>query len=393
MSRGRPPSRVRVRTPSAAYEVLIGGGLLERLGRLTPVGEPVFVLADRGVPRAKVRSVAKSLRDSGRRVAILSLAPTEKAKSLVTLERVLRAMARSRLERGSLVVGLGGGVVTDVAGFAAAVYQRGVPVVQAPTTLLGMVDAAIGGKTAVNLRVGRHLRKNLVGAFHHPRLVVADVGVLASLPPREFACGLAECIKHAMLGETVGGPGRGLLEWTETNLGNVVERRPEALAELVRRNVAVKAKVVEADEREEHAESDLARAILNLGHTFGHAMETASGVRPVGANGRAAQVKGLKHGEAVGLGLMAATASAEAMGLVGPGLRPRVEDMLRRAGLPTRAAGLPTDAELRARMLGDKKVRGGRLRLVLPMGPGRVRLVEDPPTGAVDAGWRAIRAG
>ncbi len=321
----------------------------------------------------------------------IGVVPSEHAKSLATLERVLRAMAASRMERDCVVVGLGGGVVTDLAGFAAAVYQRGVPVVQAPTTLLAMVDASVGGKTGVNLKVGRHLRKNLVGAFHQPRLVVADVGALASLPGREFACGLAECVKHGMLGRTAGGPGKDLLAWTEANLERVLDREEAALIELVRRNVAVKAAVVGGDEREER--SGGGRAILNLGHTFGHAMETLPKVRGVSGAGRQSRSPGLKHGEAVGLGLLAATATAECLGMVDATLRARIEGLLRRIGLPTRVAGLPDDRVLHERMLGDKKVRGGRLRLVLPAGVGVVRVVDAPPDGAVRVGWRAIRAG
>ncbi|MBM4108462.1 MAG: 3-dehydroquinate synthase [Phycisphaerae bacterium] len=385
----RIQARVRVAAGTSAYSVVIGDGLIGDLGSLAGDHGAVFVVADRGLPASTVASAVRALARSGRAVTLLSIAATERGKSIATLTRILGRMAAARVERGGLVVGLGGGIVTDVAGFAAAVYQRGVAVVQVPTTLLAMVDASVGGKTGVNLEVGSQLRKNLVGAFHQPRLVIADVGVLESLPEREFACGLAECVKHGMV--SCEGAGRGLLPWTESRLDRIMARDRATLVELVRRNVAVKAAVVAGDEREEH-DGARARAILNLGHTFAHAMETLPGVRGVSATGRPARAAGLKHGEAVGLGLIAACAAAERLGISPATLRPRAEGLLSRIGLPVRVAGLPGDAVLAARMMGDKKVRGGRLRLVLPRGPGRVGVVAGPPAGVVSAGWASIRA-
>lgn len=384
---------MRVAAASASYDVVIGDGLLAGLGTLAGESGAAFVVADRGLPVATVADAVRALRGGGRAVTVFTLVPTEQAKSIATLTRILGAMAAARLERGGLVVGLGGGIVTDVAGFAAAVYQRGIPVVQVPTTLLAMVDASVGGKTGVNLKVGSQLRKNMIGAFHQPRLVVADVGVLASLPEREFVSGMAECVKHGMLGGAAPGTaGRGLLDWTESKLDRIMARDRAALAELVRRNVGVKSAVVAGDEREER-DGPAGRAILNLGHTFGHAIETLPRVRGELASGTPRRGAGLKHGEAVGLGLIAASATAERLGLVGGALRARVEGLLGRIGLPVRARGLPGNDALRARMLGDKKVRGGRLRLVLPTGVGRVRVVHDPAAADVVAGWDAIRAG
>lgn len=384
--------RVEVRTPSRVYDVVIGSGLLPRLGALVqPVlqGEPrhAAFFFDDALPEATWEPARASLLDeldcegsSGR------FTVPESLKTLESVEAVTCTLAAGRHERTDPVVALGGGVLGDVVGFAAAIYRRGVPWINCPTTLLAMVDASVGGKTGVNLAVSDDaggVKKNMVGAFHQPLRVIADVDTLATLPDRELRCGLAECIKHGMLGAAFGD--ETLLAWTEANADRFLARDAGATAELVARNVAVKAAVVGGDEREEADEGR--RALLNLGHTFGHAIETLPSLSHDGTPAGAP----LRHGEAVGLGLVAASRSSEALGIAPRGSGDRVADVLRRIGLPIAVAGLPPDDRLMALMADDKKVRGGRLRLVLPEGQGRCRVVDDPPADAVRAGWSAIR--
>lgn len=387
---------VVVRTPGGVSRVLIGPGLSALAGALAreSLGQGpkrAFLVSDGGLPATLVSTFRRGLGEAGFDVAHAAVRSSERSKSLATLGRLLRAMAEARLERGEPVFALGGGVATDVAGFAAAVYRRGVPVVHAPTTLLSMVDASVGGKTGVNLDLGRgRLKKNLVGAFHQPALVLADVDALASLPARQVRSGLAECVKHGMLASGVRGAGQAdLLERTERAMPRVLAGDSAALTDLVRRNVAVKAAVVAGDERE-LSDGATGRAILNLGHTFGHAMETLPGVRGVAASGRPGP-RGLTHGEAVAVGLLAACASASSLGLVDAGLGRRVRTLLERIGLPVAVHGLPGTRGLIDAMRDDKKVKGGRLRLVLPVSTGRVRVVDDPPVEAVEAGWEAVR--
>jgi 3-dehydroquinate synthase len=262
------------------------------------------------------------------------------------------------------VIAFGGGVAGDTAGFVAATYLRGVPFIQCPTTLLAMVDASVGGKVGVNLPQG----KNLVGAFQQPRVVAIDPELLRTLPPRELAAGFAECIKHAVIADAA------LFDWIEREAARLRALEPGPLVELIRRNVEIKAQVVMQDEREAGV-----RAYLNLGHTFGHALEAALGF---GA---------LLHGEAVGLGLLAASALAEQLGVCGPELRKRLELLLPAVGLPVRVV-LPPLGALRTAMKVDKKASGERLRFVIPERIGAVCLRDDVPSELVDAAWDAVRA-
>ncbi len=278
-------------------------------------------------------------------------------------------------------------MVGDLAGFAAATYRRGVPVIQCPTTLLAMVDASVGGKTGVNLDLGTSeapdLKKNAVGAFHQPSLVLADTDSLGSLAPRHLRAGLAECIKHGMIAADAGDPG--LLAWIGKNLNGLLGLDRALVTELVTRNVAVKARIVAGDEREENSSGG--RAILNLGHTFGHAIETLPGLSPDRNMANAP----LLHGEAVALGLVAAAACSAKLGLCPLGLLDQVGDLLTRAGLPTKVAGLPSDEAIITLMGHDKKAMGGAMRLVLPVGGGRAMVVANPAREGVAAGLAAIR--
>ncbi|MEM1329516.1 MAG: 3-dehydroquinate synthase family protein [Planctomycetota bacterium] len=379
------PRTVRVSAASAEYDVVVGSGLVASIGERTKLALPqaarVLLATDAGLPADLIDTADRSLREAGLKVTAHMLRATERDKSLSQLETTLSAAVGARLERTDPVVALGGGIVGDLAGFAAAVYRRGCPVVQVPTTLLSMVDASVGGKTAANLSSGERLVKNMAGSFHQPSLVLADVGALVSLPDRVFTSGLAECIKHGMLAATasIGAPDPDLLSWTEANAAAIASRDTAILTELVARNITVKAAVVAQDERELDRRGG--RALLNLGHTFGHAVEPVPGAAP--STGAEAP---LQHGEAVAIGLLAACAAGARMGLTPDGYGDRIASLLSSIGLPTGATGLPDHATIADAMRDDKKVTSGALRLILPDGIGSCTVVESPGTGIVEAG-------
>lgn len=390
---GSAPRRVRVDLASRSYDVVIGRGVLADAGAASR--GRTFLVYDAALPAALVDRVRASLGEG--RLGEFAIIASEEDKSLVTLERILGAIADARLERPDTVVALGGGVVSDVAGFAAAVYRRGTALLACPTTLLSMVDASVGGKTGVNLVAGGRLLKNMAGVFHQPRGVLADVSALDSLDEREFACGLAECVKHAMLGGEA--LDEGLWDWSRERLPEIRRARQEhgpaldggrdvALIELIARNVAVKARIVGSDEREEA--SDGGRALLNLGHTFAHAIETIPGVHP---EGFPALPPPVRHGEAVAIGLAAASRLSLRLGLIDRAYAAEVVEALAASGLSARALGLPRTEEILGRMRSDKKVQGGRHRLVLPCGRGRARIVEDPDEALVSRTIEEMGAG
>ncbi|MEZ6318341.1 MAG: 3-dehydroquinate synthase family protein [Phycisphaerales bacterium] len=389
---------VRVELGERGYDVVVGAGVVSTVGARTraAVGERAkraFMVVDAGVPGAMVERARGSLEASGFAVASWAFDPSERVKTISTFGHALAALGATGQDRAEPVVALGGGIVGDVAGFVAASYRRGVAVVQCPTTLLSMVDASVGGKTGVNLEVGSgegaKLAKNMVGAFWQPIAVLADVDALASLSDRHRRSGLAECVKHAMIAQRVGG--EHLLAWMEAQASAIAAYDPGTMAELIARNVAVKARVVAGDERETAASSAGGRALLNLGHTFGHAIETIPHLSPEVGDSSLAP---LHHGEAVALGLIAASAAAESVGLIDGGYRARVRALVERFGLPTRVAGLAGSEALIGAMRGqDKKVVGGVLRVVMPDGEGSARVVDEPGEAALRAGWDAIRAG
>jgi 3-dehydroquinate synthase len=380
--------QVRVAVPKNPYSVHVGAGILAQLGEVTcralnDRAQRAFLVTDSGVSQGTADQAAQSLSDRNLHVTRVSVTPTERAKSLATLQSLLEALARSKHERTDPVIALGGGIIGDVAGFAAATYRRGVPVVQCPTTLLAMVDASVGGKTGINLDLGQEgLQKNMVGAFWQPGAVVADVDALRSLPARELRAGLAECLKHALIGRDLQDPD--LLEWTQANLPKILALDAQTLAELVSRNVCAKAHIVRDDEREEDPKGG--RMLLNLGHTFAHAIETLPGLSFENTQGP------LLHGEAVALGLVAAATTSTSVGLAPEGLPGQVQAMVATAGLPTKVRGLPPDQDLLARMSHDKKTRAGALRLILPIGDGRACVESNVTPEAIKAGLSAIRA-
>jgi 3-dehydroquinate synthase len=326
---------VTVALGARSYEVTVGPGLLDMLGgeaRELGLGKGCAVISDTNVARLHGERAMESLRGAGFQPVAITVPAGEKSKSLEQVEWICERMIEAGLDRKGWVVALGGGVVGDLAGFVAAVYHRGVPFVQAPTTIMAQVDSSVGGKTGVNARNG----KNLIGAFHQPRAVLADTDTLATLPEREFNEGFAEVIKHGAIRD------RTLLEAVEAmDRGN--------LAELIARNVAIKARIVEADEEERTGE----RALLNFGHTIGHAIEAAAGYG------------NLLHGEAISLGLVAACRiSVEKAGL-DPAEAQRVMKLLEKYELPvTLPEGVPMEGILGA-LKADKKFEEGAIRFVL----------------------------
>jgi 3-dehydroquinate synthase len=380
---------VPLEPPSRRYSAMIGSGLLGALAayvdRLQPRPSRVHAIVDEGIPSVVADDRLERLRHSFV-VSSSTLQPSEEGKSLQTVQAMLVDMTRANLERGDLVVALGGGIVGDLAGFTAASYKRGIRWVNCPSTLLSMVDASVGGKTGCNLRIGNSLKKNMVGAFWQPSHVLADVELLRWLDERTYRAGLAECIKHGLIGAQAGDDE--LLPWTAGVLDRLSTRDSAVLIELIARNIQVKAKIVGTDEREEAANAAGGRALLNLGHTFGHAIETLPQVSPTSVK----ELAPLQHGEAVALGLICAARCAELLKLVGTGLCERVRHVLGHAGLPVIAHNLPTSAEVLELMQGDKKTSGGKLRLVLPSGEHQCSVIADPPRHAVLEAIDAIRA-
>jgi len=349
---------LRIELGERSYPIHIGprllgdAGLFERvLGR-----RDVLVVSNDTVAPLWLGRLRAGL---GNRCLVQHLLPDgEQYKTLATFSGVLDALVEARFNRDCVVVALGGGVVGDIAGFAAAAYQRGVDFLQVPTTLLAQVDSSVGGKTGINHPGG----KNLIGAFHQPVAVLADTDTLSTLPPRELRAGLAEVIKYGLICDEA------FLAWLESNLDALLRRDPEALAHAIRRSCELKAGIVAVDERETTGQ----RALLNLGHTFGHAIETASGY---GA---------WLHGEAVGTGMLLAAELSQRIGWLSAAEVERVRSLLARAGLPTDPPPLG-----RARMLQlmrmDKKVREGQLRLVLLQRLGSAVFTADYPADALDA--------
>jgi 3-dehydroquinate synthase len=353
--------RVRVDLGGRGYDVVVGAGALAEAPSLLGRRSRVAVVSQPAVAERWTGALTGPLQEAGTAVEVFLMDEGEEAKSLATVESLCRRFAAWGLLRGDAVVALGGGVVGDTAGFAAACYHRGVACLQAPTTLLAQVDAAIGGKTGVNLAEG----KNLVGAFHQPVGVVADMATLATLPEREYRAGLGEVAKYVFLGDPMLG------DVLEKEAAALAGRDPERLTDVVTRCVALKAGVVEVDEREETGR----RAILNYGHTLAHALETAGGYD-------------LLHGEAVSVGLVFAIELAGALGRVDDDRADRCRAMLAGLGLPTRAPAGTRAEDLLTIMRRDKKASGG-LTFVLD-GPEGVGRVDDPDPAALARAFTAV---
>ncbi|WP_423206694.1 3-dehydroquinate synthase [Paracoccus yeei] len=359
---------VRVDLGARSYDVRIGQGLLDRAGAevLALAGRRrVAILTDRTVAERHLPRLQEALRAEGIEAPALILPAGEATKSWSHLGEAVEWLIAQRIERKDLVIAFGGGVIGDLAGFAAAILRRGVRFVQIPTSLLAQVDSSVGGKTGINSPQG----KNLIGAFHQPALVLADIDVLATLSPRDFRAGYGEVAKYGLLGD------ESFFDWLEA-AGPTLSRDPAALQRAVHHSVAMKAGIVQRDETEQGE-----RALLNLGHTFGHALESATGYSDR-----------LLHGEGVAVGCTLAFELSARMGLCSQEAPSRVSAHFAAMGLPSRIAqipgDLPDDAALIALMGQDKKVQDGKLRFILARGIGQSFV-----TDAVDAAdLRAVLA-
>jgi 3-dehydroquinate synthase len=332
-----------------SYPIHIGAGLLchAQLIQSALPARDVLLVSNTTVAPLYAAAVKQALAD--RNVIEAILPDGEQHKSLAMAGRVFDVLVANRFGRDAMVLALGGGVVGDLAGFVAACYQRGVDCVQVPTTLLAQVDSSVGGKTAVNHPGG----KNLIGAFHQPRAVIADTDVLASLPERELKAGIAEVIKYGLISD------RAFFDWLEANIDALLARNAAALAHAIHRSCQIKAEIVGRDEREQGE-----RALLNLGHTFGHAVESATGYTE------------WLHGEAVGAGMRMAARMSQRCGALGASDVERVERLLQRAGLAREAPRIGADKAADFMRM-DKKVQSGRVRLVLLEAIGKARITGD----------------
>jgi 3-dehydroquinate synthase len=366
--------------PTESTRIVIEAGAASTLGsrlaadlRLAS-GARAMLVVDVNAAEAAGNAVERSLREMGVAVKRLDLEANEHRKTQAEADRILAAAIGHGVDRDSPIVAVGGGLIGDLAGHAASVLLRGVPLVLVPTTLLAMVDASIGGKTAVNVPLaGGTLGRNLVGSFWPASLVVIDRETLRTLPIEEHRSGLAESLKHAWIeGETE-------VEWIERRAESLADPaspgHAEAIGELIATSVRFKSAVVARDPLERGE-----RRLLNLGHTFAHAIESQPTNR-------------LRHGEAVAIGMVAAAAVAESVARAEAGTAARIRAVASRLGLPTCLEDGAALAALRAAMGFDKKRSGARLRLIIPRRPGQIEMVEAPPESAVEAGWRAVGAG
>ena len=335
-----------------SYPIHIGAGLRQRAELVRPhvAGSRVAIITNTTVAPLYL-AATRELFAPFRPLEVI-LPDGEQYKTFEHIDTILTALLTHRCDRKTTLVALGGGVVGDMAGFAAAIYQRGVPFIQIPTTLLAQVDSSVGGKTGVNHPLG----KNMIGSFHQPNCVLIDTDTLATLPDRQLSAGIAEIIKYGLIGDP------DFFEWLDQNMAALLAREPQALAYAIERSCADKAAVVAADERESGA-----RALLNLGHTFGHAIETGTGYG------------NWLHGEAVAAGMCLAADLAHRLNWLGAAELARITGLVRRARLPVQAPRALDPARMLELMSVDKKVEAGKLRLVLPKGLGQSVITADFP--------------
>jgi len=368
MAAGGDVQVVEVPLPGRSYRILVGPGLVAAAGRhLAALGMPrqVAVVTDAHVAARHLAPLEAALADAGIACHVRILEPGEQAKSFAGFEALCDWLLQTRIERGDMVIAFGGGVVGDLAGFAAAVLRRGTRLVQVPTTLLAQVDSAVGGKTAINSRFG----KNLIGAFHQPELVLADTGMLDTLPRRERLAGYAEILKYGLLGDAA------FLAWLDRHGAAVIDGGDGGAArrEAITRSCRAKAEIVVADERESGR-----RALLNLGHTFAHALEAEAGMQG-----------DLLHGEAVAVGLHCAAILSRRLGFLQAGQVAQLRRQLQVAGLPVSLAEIGgsgwSTARLLEHMQQDKKAAGGQLRFVLLRQPGAAFVADQVPPEQVTA--------
>ncbi len=352
---------IQVKLKENPYKIVVGAGILERVPAfLAKLGlnRKVLVVTDRNVARYHLKRLTSALNRKRIPYQVFQLPTGERAKSAAEISKLYSFLLKNRFERRDPVIALGGGAVGDAAGFAASTYLRGVPLIQIGTTLLAQVDSSIGGKTGMNLPEG----KNLVGTFYQPKLVVSDVTTLKTLPRRELVASLGEVIKYGVIRDA------GLFRYLEKRIDSVLAGNVRSLEEIVTRSARIKAQVVERDEKETKGE----RMILNYGHTFAHAFEASQNFR------------GMRHGEAVALGMVCAARLARERKLFRAEDEARQNRLIEKAGLPTRLKRLHFRTDrLLYHMFLDKKKAGGRLRFVLPEAIGRVRVVDNVPLARV----------
>ena len=356
-----PPERVEIQLGERSYQILIGSELLgdPRSFAAAPSAASALIVTNTTVAPLYAATLRAALAGRYREVHVLELPDGEAHKDWQTLNLVFDALLARGADRKTVLFALGGGVVGDMTGFAAASYMRGVPFVQVPTTLLAQVDSSVGGKTAINHPLG----KNMIGAFYQPQLVLCDLATLASLPPRELSAGLAEVIKYGPIYDL------DFMAWIEAHIDALIAREPAALAHAVKRSCEIKAEVVGQDEREAGL-----RAILNFGHTFGHAIESGLGYGE------------WLHGEAVGCGMVLAAQLSERLGGIDAAFVERLTALVRRAGLPVVAPALGVERYLEL-MRVDKKSEAGEIRFVVLDKPGSAVV-----RGAPDAMVREVLA-
>ncbi len=345
-----PRETIHLELGSRSYDIQIGRGLLKDIGveltRLRCAGK-VGVVTDRNLAAHYLKPVTRVLKAAGFAVVPIVLPPGERTKTLRSIGTVMDALVNARFERSSTLLALGGGVIGDITGFAAAIYQRGIPFVQVPTSLVAQVDSSVGGKTGVDHPKG----KNLIGAFNQPRAVLIDPATLGTLPEREWIAGLAEVIKYGVIEDAV------LFEYLEQHIAPILTLSDAPVAHIVRRSCEIKAQVVSEDEREADR-----RRILNFGHTIGHALESLGGYR------------GLIHGEAVAVGMVYEADLARHLGYCEQDVVTRLRALLAEAGLPVTLPNVPFRALWEA-MQQDKKVSAGTVYCVFPERIGSVRIV------------------
>ena len=369
----RATRSVTVTLGSRSYDVVIGPDLLPHAGALIAQrlgARRVAIVTDRTVAAHHLASLQSSFGGDGRVRGVIQLEPGEATKSFGQLGALCERLLETGLERGDLVVALGGGVIGDLAGFAAAIIRRGVRFVQIPTSLLAQVDSSVGGKTGINTPQG----KNLAGAFHQPSLVLADTSLLATLSARQLRAGYAEVVKYGLLGDAA------FYAWLEANWSAVMALEPAAIAHAVYRSVEMKARIVESDETETGD-----RMLLNLGHTFGHALEAFTGYSDR-----------LLHGEGVAIGMCLAFSLSEDLGFVVPQTAARVAGHLKAVGLPTLVSdisGDQPDAATLVRLMGqDKKIADGRLTFILARAIGDSFVTRDVDEARVEQFLNSVLA-
>lgn len=356
--------KVRLRLASNSYEIYIGSGILGQTGhqlKASGFAGKLVIITNPIVKRLYGDALKQNLITDGFKVIIMPVADGEEQKSLETAGRLYYELSNFYAERTTPILALGGGVIGDLAGFVAATYLRGVPLIQIPTTLLAQVDSSLGGKVAVN-----HAQlKNKIGAFYQPRLVISDISTLRTLPPKELTNGLAEVIKYAVIGDN------GLFTYLETNLDNIKSLDDRLLEEVVSRSAQIKAEIVEKDEK------DLGlRNILNYGHTIGHAIESASDFT-------------VEHGRAVAIGMLAAARISTKLGTFDKNELIRLKSLIQRAGLPTELPDLELEELIQA-IKHDKKILRGKLRFVLPQAIGSVFTTDEVSPSLIEqilVGW------